>query len=229
MGNKITITEQEKKAIIDLYYISEQNMLTQLWNRGKAAFDDTPCSTDKTDDAKNWKEAYDILVQNRLIKNGQSILILWGPTQTMYYTNGKSIIKEFKVSTGYLGFANTGNSGSTGFGLMKISNKIRAPKKYQVIVNKVPSNMVLGPNTPSTRKDAKGDTHDAEILTGILELQGLDQCNKNIYSRNIYIHGTNKENELGGKHSNGCIRVSNDNIIYLLNTIPVGTKLFVRP
>jgi hypothetical protein len=148
----------------------------------------------------------------------------------MYYTNGKSIIKEFKVSTGFLGFANTGDSGSTGTGLMKVSNKIQGTKEYQVIINKVPSKITLGSNMPSTRKDPKtGKTHDAEVLTGLLELEGLEQCNKNIFQRNIYIHGTNKENELGAKHSNGCIRVSNDSILYLLNSIPIGTKLYVKP
>ena len=66
-------------------------------------------------------------------------------------------------------------------------------------------------------------------LTGILELTGLELCNKNIYSRSIYVHGTNKEKSLGGKHSNGCVRVSNDDILFLLNSIKVGTKLYVKP
>jgi hypothetical protein len=89
--------------------------------------------------------------------------------------------------------------------------------------------LVLGPNIDSTRKDASGKKHSAEVLTGILQLSGLEPCNKNVASRNIYIHGTNKEQRLGKKGSNGCIRVSNDNILFLLNTIPNGCKLYVRP
>ena len=224
---KLILTENQTKSLIS--NLSEQNLITKVWNRARAAFDNTECSTDKMDDTRDWVGVYNTLVQNQLIRKGIPMLILWGPTQTMYYTNGKSLVKEMKVSTGFLGFANTGDSGSTGTGLMKISNKIKAPKKYQVLVNKKPINMVLGPDMPGKRKNNDGDVHDAEVLTGILELQGLEQCNKNLYSRSIYVHGTNKESELGAKHSNGCIRVSNDNILYLLNSIPVGTKLYVRP
>lgn len=36
-----------------------------------------------------------------------------------------------------------------------------------------------------------------EVLTGILELSGLEPCNQNVATRNIYIHGTNKELRLG--------------------------------
>jgi lipoprotein-anchoring transpeptidase ErfK/SrfK len=67
------------------------------------------------------------------------------------------------------------------------------------------------------------------VLTGILELIGLEPFNKNVASRAIYVHGTNKEKGLGGKHSNGCIRVSNDDILYLLSSVTVGTKLYVKP
>lgn len=225
---RLILSEEQTKKLIN--NLSEQNLLSKVWNRTKAAFDTTPCSTDKTDDAKDWVTTYNILVQNNLIKKGSPLLILWGPSQTMYYTNGKSLVKEFKVSTGFLGFANTGDSGSTSTGLLKITNKIKAPKKYQVLVNKKPINMVLGANTEGKRKDPQtGEFHEAEVLTGILELQGLEQCNKNTYARSIYVHGTNKENELGAKHSNGCIRVSNDIILYLLNSVPVGTKLYIRP
>ena len=224
---RILIKEQQINNLVKI--LSEQGLLQKFWNRVKGEFDNTPCSTDITKRASDWRDVYNILVKNKMIKNGVSMLILWGPNQTLYYVRGQQLIKEIKVSTGFLGFANTGDSGSTGTGLMKISNKIKAPKKYQVLVSKKPINLVLGPNLPGKRKDEKGEVHDADVLTGILEIVGLEQCNKNIFSRNIYIHGTNKENELGGKHSNGCIRVSNDNILYLLNSVAIGTRLYIRP
>ena len=225
----IIISEEQTSRLVKL--LAEQNMLQKAVNRVKGIFDSTPCSTDKTDDANNWQQLYDILAQGGLIKKGEPMLIVWGPSQTMYYTpNGKTLSKEIRVSTGAWGFANSGNSGSTGTGLMKISNKIKAPKKYQVLVSKRPVNLVLGPNMDGTRKDPQtGEVHDADVLTGILELIGLEQCNKNIFSRSIYVHGTNKESSLGGKHSNGCIRVSNNDILFLLNTIRIGTKLYVKP
>jgi lipoprotein-anchoring transpeptidase ErfK/SrfK len=67
------------------------------------------------------------------------------------------------------------------------------------------------------------------VLTGILELNGLEECNKNAFSRNIYFHGTNRESKLGAPHSNGCVRVSNDNIQWMVNNIQRGTKVYIKP
>jgi hypothetical protein len=225
----IIISEGQTNRLIKS--ITEQSELQKVFNRVKGAFDFTQCSTSDTDSASNWQNLYNMLSEGKLIKRGEPMLILWGPSQTMYYTvNGKTLTKEMKVSTGAYGFTNAEDSGSTGTGLMKISNRYRASKKYQVLVGKKPINLVLGPDMPGKRKDPEtGEIHDADVLTGILELVGLEPCNKNIFNRAIYIHGTNKEKQLGGKHSNGCIRVSNDNILYLLNTIRTGTKLYVRP
>ena len=225
----IILSEEQTGRLVKR--LTEQNLFTKVINKIKGSFDNTQCSTDKTDDASNWQQLYTILSEGGLVKSGEPMLIVWGPNQTMYYTpNGKTLSKQIRVSTGALGFSNTGDSGSTGTGLMKVSNKFKAPKKYQVLVSKKPINLVLGPDMVGTRKDPQtGDTHDADVLTGILELVGLEPCNKNIYSRSIYVHGTNKEKSLGGKHSNGCIRVSNENILFLLNTIKVGTKLYVKP
>jgi len=81
----------------------------------------------------------------------------------------------------------------------------------------------------SSRIDQRGNKHVAEVLTGILELDGLEPCNKNSFSRNIYFHGTNKENKLGSAYSNGCVRVSNNEIQWLLNNISKGTKVYIYP
>lgn len=225
----INFSEQEILEKVKLI-LSEQNLIQKVINRGKDFFDDTPCSTDYTSDARDWKDLYNMLIKRKKIKLGSPILLLWGPTQTMYYTkDGKNVIREMPVSTGSWGFGNTGSNPSTSTGLMKITNKRKGEKKYQVFVSKTPTNLVLGPNIDSTRKDKNGKTHTAEVLTGILELEGLEPCNQNVARRNIYIHGTNREKSLGNKASNGCIRVSNDNILYLLNELPIGTKLYVRP
>jgi hypothetical protein len=230
MSVKFFISEEEKKNILNLYSITEQSFISKLISKGKGLFDNTTCSTEYTDDAKDWKDLYNMLVTRKKIKQGTPMLILWGPSQTMYYTkDGKSLIKEMLVSTGEWGFGNSEGNPSTSTGLMKITNKIKTPRKYQVLVSKTPTNVVLGPNIDSVRKDKSGEKHKAEVLTGILELTGLEPCNKNVAARNIYIHGTNQEHKLGRKVSHGCIRVSNDNILSLISTIPNGCKLYIRP
>jgi hypothetical protein len=227
MKKYLVITENEKKDILELY---EQSFLTKLLNKSKDFFDNTSCSTEYTDDAKDWKDLYNMLVTRKKIKQGNPMLILWGPSQTMYYTkDGKTLIKEIPVSTGSWGFGNTGENPSTSTGLMIIINKIKSPKKYQVLVSRTPINIVLGPNMDSNRKDKLGNIHKAEVLTGILQLSGTEPCNRNVSERSIYIHGTNKENQLGQKKSNGCIRVSNENILFLLSNFPIGGYLYVKP
>lgn len=215
---KFIITENQLNFLIEQWYDP------RTWFGGE----ETNCSTDKLK-ANNWKSLYGELVNNKLINKGDETIIVWGPSQTAYLTNdGKSASKTFKVSTGANGFGNDTDNKKTPMGLLQIRGKIKA-RPYEVLVGKTPTGKILGPNVDSTRVDDKGTKHSAEVLTGILELDGMEPCNKNAFSRNIYFHGTNKENLLGGAHSNGCVRVSNDTIQWLIRNVDKGTKVFVKP
>jgi hypothetical protein len=214
------------------YIITEHqlNFLKEQWYDPRTWFggDKANCSTEKIK-ASNWKDLYSKLVKNNLIQNGDDLLIVWGPSQTGYYTkDGKSASKTFKVSTGKNGFGNESNNKQTPMGLLQIGSKIKG-KPFEIMVGKSPTGKILGPDIDSTRVDQKGDKHTAEVLTGILELDGLEPCNNNAFSRNIYFHGTNRESKLGVPHSNGCVRVSNDNIQWLLGNIPEGTRVYIQP
>lgn len=180
-------------------------------------------------DPSNWSDLYKILVGRGQIKNGEPLLVIWGPTQNLYYTpNGKTLSITSKVSTGKDGFGNVPDQAKTSTGLLEVSDKITA-QDYEVLVGKTPTGTILGPNKDGERVDAEGVKHIAEVLTGILELEGLEPCNANIASRNIYIHGTNKEGFLGTKRSNGCIRVPNQIIKDLIGTLKTGTKVYIYP
>jgi len=211
------------------YIITKQqlNFLNEQWYNRLSWFEDG-CSTDKVK-SNNWKELYSELSKNKVINKGDKLLIVWGPNQTLYYTqDGKSLLKSFKVSTGANGFGNEPDNKETPMGLLQIKGKVKA-KPYEVLVAKTPTGKILGPDVDSTRVDSKGNRHVAEVLTGILELDGMEDCNDNAFSRNIYFHGTNKESKLGTPHSNGCIRVSNNNIQWMINNIPQGTKVYINP
>lgn len=216
-------------------YIITQAQLKSLqeqWYDPRTWFDDqketTGCSVDEIK-AKDWKQLYAELVQKGMIKQGEKLLIVWGPEQRMYYTqDGKSAIKTVVVSTGANGFSNQPDNKETPMGLLQIKGKVKA-RPYEVLVAKTPTGKILGPDMDSGRVDEKGVKHNAEVLTGILELDGLENCNKNAFSRNIYFHGTNKEKFLGSPRSNGCIRVSNNAIQWMLNTFPSGTKVYIKP
>ena len=43
----------------------------------------------------------------------------------------------------------------------------------------------------------------------------------------IAIHGTNRPELMGGAHSNGCIRIPNDVVRFLAETVPMGTPVTI--
>lgn len=177
--------------------------------------------------ANNWSDLYNKLIKLKYISQKTPMLIVWGPTQKMYYTeDGINLIKDFPISTGKKGFGNEEGMGKTAVGLMKIARKIQAPEKYQVLVGKKPYNSVLKPNTLSKRI-VDGKPHYAEVTTGLIELVGLENCNKNTFNRAIYIHGTNLENSLGKPASGGCVRTKNNDILWLINNIKNNTYVYV--
>ena len=71
----------------------------------------------------------------------------------------------------------------------------------------------------------KGDL----ILTRILRLAGLDPENANTMDRYIYIHGTNREDQLGTMASHGCIRLANAEMMELFDAVEVGTPVTISP
>lgn len=189
---------------------------------------ETSCTSDILR-VNNWSDLYNGLQKRGDITKGEPLLIIWGPTQTLYYTtDGKTLMLNTKVSTGAGGFGNNSGNKNTSTGLVKIVGK-KSARDFEVLVGKNPTGKILGPNTESKRVDNTGKHHKAEVLTGILVLGGLEPCNKNIFSRSIYIHGTNRESYLGTQRSNGCVRVSNQTIKKLLTTVKVGTKVYIYP
>lgn len=221
---KIKITESQ------YHTLTEQDILRTLKKGAKQVYnyftsdDSEGCDNIK---ANNWRNLYDVLVNKKLIKSGEPLIIIWGPDQTFNYTkNGKTSLLSGSVSTGLNGFGSTPDSKKTPYGLLKITNKIKA-RDYEVLVGKTPTGKILGPNTDSTRVDDDGRKHIAEVLTSILELSGLESCNSNTLDRSIYLHGTNKERKLGIKASNGCVRFSNSNIKKLMSMVNTGTKVYI--
>lgn len=49
------------------------------------------------------------------------------------------------------------------------------------------------------------------------------------YTRAIGIHGTSSPWSIGGRRSHGCIRLTNENILDLVNRVEVGTPIIVSP
>lgn len=68
------------------------------------------------------------------------------------------------------------------------------------------------------------------VTTRILSLEGLEPgLNQgegiDSYLRYIYIHGTHEEGLIGTPASNGCIRMTNKDVIELYDLVPLGTTI----
>jgi lipoprotein-anchoring transpeptidase ErfK/SrfK len=224
---KIIITEEQYKKITSEQIIDR--IINFFTGDDDKTTEQTGCSVDNLKPS-NWQDLYSKLVKNKMITQGEALIIVWGSSQKLYYTkDGKSVITSFKVSTGANGFGNTVDNKKTPTGLMKVTNTIRG-KDYEVMVGKKGTGKILAANKESQRIDDKtGKPHIAEVLSGILELSGLEKCNSNVFKRNIYFHGTNREQFLGTARSNGCIRVSTPSIKWLISHINVGTKVYIQP
>ena len=65
------------------------------------------------------------------------------------------------------------------------------------------------------------------ILTRILWLDGVEVHNRNTKNRYIYIHGSPDETQMGMPGSKGCIRMHNNDVIELFESIQSGEDVII--
>ena len=65
------------------------------------------------------------------------------------------------------------------------------------------------------------------IVTRILWLRGREAQNRNAFGRDIYIHGTPEERNIGRPASYGCIRMRSTDVISLFNVVGRGAEVTI--
>ena len=131
--------------------------------------------------------------------------------------NGYTVAR-FPVSTSRYGVGDSFNSYATPVGYMEIAGKIgEGAPMGAVFRNRRWTGEILPPNAAG--RDP--------IVTRILWLRGLEACNANAFTRNIYIHGTPVERLIGRPASYGCIRMRSKDVVELFNMMPVGARVQV--
>ena len=182
----------------------------------RAASDAVDRSKDCPSIPKSWRDVYPNLVKVGRINNGDKVIIVDGRSQTLKVVRGQNIV-SYPCSTGRKGFSNTSFE-RTATGLAQVHAKIGSGQPYgRIFVGKKATKYVL--------KDNQGK--HAWVCTRALVLAGQQSENENLYSRNIYIHGTNRLSNLGKMASGGCIRVSNNTILKLFDEIANGTLVYI--
>ena len=134
----------------------------------------------------------------------------------------------FPISTAKAGTGQQKNSNQTPLGQHVVRAKIgqNAPK-FTVFRGRRPTSFLWSPSVEQQEQETDW------ILTRILWLSGKDYGLNRLgevdsMQRFMYIHGTNEESLLGTPSSHGCIRMSNDDVIFLFDKTAIGTKVFIN-
>ncbi len=147
--------------------------------------------------------------------------------QTLQVYKNENKIREYLVSTAKNGVGEIFGSEKTPLGWHVIRAKIgnlRAPNT--VFVKRRPTGEIY---TPEFRNLYPGRDW---ILTRIFWLSGLEVGKNRLgqvdtMRRFIYIHGTPDDVQLGVPGSKGCVRMRNQDIIELFDSVPVFTKILI--
>ena len=148
--------------------------------------------------------------------------------QRLFIIDSGHVKESFPVSTSKYGEGEEQNSYKTPLGKHEIKEKIGEGAKINTIFvarldTKKESEIIVLPK----------DTEDDHVTSRILWLDGLEEgLNKgqgvDSYNRYIYIHGTHEEGLIGTKASHGCIRMFNNDVIYLYDIVEKGTKVYIK-
>ena len=144
--------------------------------------------------------------------------------QCLVLVEGGRASRVYGVSTAAAGL--NGREGSLGTppGVHRIARRIGAGQELGTWFSSREPEGVWRPGEPAPRDDL--------ILTRILTLQGCEEglnrgpgCDSE--GRFIYIHGTNHEDRIGEPVSQGCIRMSNTDVLNLFERVDEGDPVVI--
>ncbi|MEO8615824.1 MAG: HAD-IB family phosphatase [Luteolibacter sp.] len=140
--------------------------------------------------------------------------------QTLKLIEGDQCVREFNISTAAKGMGFVKDSYRTPTGRFRIHEKIGDGEACGTIFKM---------RVPVAHWSSGDEMGKDLVLTRVIRLEGLDPENANTLERNIYIHGTNREDRIGQPASMGCIRMGNAEMIELYDRVNVGTEMKIHP
>jgi lipoprotein-anchoring transpeptidase ErfK/SrfK len=117
------------------------------------------------------------------------------------------------------------------FGLGDLRGSYRTPLGELEIADKIGDGAPAGTVFKDRRRTGEVISVDAPgrdpIVTRIIWLRGREQQNANAFARDIYIHGTPEERNIGRPSSYGCIRMRSSDIINLYALVGPGAEVTI--
>ena len=128
------------------------------------------------------------------------------------------LMATYPVSTSKYGLGDIPGSYRTPLGQMEVAEKIGAgAAPGTVFKDRRRTGEVIGIDAPG--RDP--------IVTRILWLRGREPQNANAFRRDIYIHGTPEERNIGLPASYGCVRMRSTDIIQLYDIVGDGAQVTI--
>jgi hypothetical protein len=160
------------------------------------------------------------------IKPTDRVLFVRISTQTLQFYRRGTLVRSFVISTSKRPPSNVKGSLGTPRGLHEIAERIGAGQ---------PPGMVFKSRVPTGRHYHEwpvGQDSENLITSRILWLRGLEAgVNRDgevdTYSRYVYIHGTNREAEIGTPISAGCVLMRNLEIVEIYEEVRNGDLVLI--
>src|SRR6187401_3049448 len=121
-----------------------------------------------------------------------------------------NVLAIYPVSTSKFGLGDWRGSRFTPLGKLQVAQKIG---------DNAPPGTVFKDRRRTGENVAPDSPGRDPIVTRILWLRGLEAQNANAFSRDIYIHGTPEEQNIGQPASYGCVRMTSRDIITLYDIV----------
>jgi lipoprotein-anchoring transpeptidase ErfK/SrfK len=129
-----------------------------------------------------------------------------------------SLMAIYPVSTSKFGLGDWPSSYRTPLGELEIAEKIgEGAVPGTVFKDRRRTGEIVAPDSPG--RDP--------IVTRILWLRGREAQNANAFVRDIYIHGTPEERNIGLPVSYGCIRMRSNDIVNLYGMVGRGAQVTI--
>jgi len=148
-------------------------------------------------------------------------------SQSLRLLKQDRVLQEYSISTATLGVGCEQDSYKTPYGAHSVAACIGGDQPLgEIFVGR----RAIG-ETANIEQQAISTGEDL-ILSRILWLKGLQPyvnqgAGVDSYARYIYIHGTQEEGLLGRPASHGCVRMANQDVIDLFESVMVGTFVYI--
>ena len=145
--------------------------------------------------------------------------------QVLHFTNAQKQLFSWQISSGKNGIGEIDGSGCTPRGRHRIYSKIGngAPLNSVFVGRKWTGEIY-------TEQLGKQFPERDWILTRIMQLYGMEPGfnqggNRDSLQRYIYIHGTHDQTAFGEPGSKGCIRMRNEDLLFLFDMTELNTTV----